>query len=1447
MKTTSQIAKNIFSSLMMLAIAANTQAAVTDLANAPLVVSTASTLAVQPNVFLMMDDSGSMGWDYMPDTVSSFQNNYGYTSSQCNGIYYDPALTYTPPVTSTGASYANASFTAAWNDGYNTTGGTTNLSTSFSSGGSTTGAAFYYTYSGTQTTLAAKDYYNTASTFYKECNSSIGSLPGSSKFTKVTVSVTSGPGSTDERINFANWYSYYSTRINMMKTATGLAFNPLTNNFRVGFATMNNNGGSKFLNLAAFDATQRTAWYAMLYSTSANNSTPLLGALSDVGLMYANKLSALNGVSVKDPMQYSCQQNFAILSTDGFWNSQTGNSRLDGTAVGQQDGNEIRPMYDGAGQNTQTSTPTTTVVEKQTVQNTTSTTPWTQTSTTVGGNCPAATLPTNCIQGNSSKGTRTWCMEANTSNGSECLGTFGSGTQVYTCRGTGNNSSLPGGTDKPCLTDSGGTKWCLFTNKTSPGTSLCQSNGYDLYVCAASGAGSGKSVTIQNQSYNQLVIGNTTTVTDYTTVVTSTVATINGQTQPATKTTVGPTAAVVSGPTTAATSNTGAPTSTTTWASVSTTSCVVTSLPAGTTTTAPVAGAPTITNNGIAATPTTLSTTTTVGTPVTTTTSTTGGSTNTLADVAEYYYVNDLRTSALGNCVSASGSGQTLCTTASPDTYNNVPSSGLDAASWQHMTTFTLGLGARGKMIFSPSYSRDTSGDFFSVKNGLSANSTATPPVCSWQSNGTTCNWPIPPTNGGDQTTIDDLWHAAVDGRGTYFSADSPATLATGLNNALSGVSARSGASAAATTSNPNVTAGDNFVFSSTFVSQDWYGELVQQLMDLTTGTILPAITWSAQGQLDANASRTIYTYNSGSANGLQAFTATNFGADASFNTPNISSLSQLCTPGGATCLSAAQATSAAGQNLVNYLRGDRANEGVLYRQRAHVLGDIVDAEALYVKSSLMSYADLGYSSFVTANAARQGMVYAAANDGMLHAFYAATDMMDTNGNIVTSGGTSVTGGSEAWAYIPALLRPKLYKLADNNYANQHQYFVDGTPVEGDICTSNCSISTATWKTILVGGLNGGGTGYYALDITNPASPKALWEFTDTNMGYTYGNPVIAKLNDGTWVVLVTSGYNNVSGDGQGHLYVLNANTGALIRDISTGVGVSTTPSGLARINAKVVNPGIDNTITQVYGGDLLGKLWRFDVNGNVGAAGYDAQLLVTLIGPAGVAQPITDKPEVGMVSGNTMVYVGTGRYLGVSDLTDPNQATPNQQSIYAIKDPLAVGTTPATAIYSTVRGGGFVQQILTSTTCPAGSPASICTVGQIVLTSTQNTVNLATANGWYVDLLGNGERATNDPTLQLGTLGFTTNLPSVSACTIGGKSFAYFFNYRTGGPIAGTISGVLLGNALATRPVFVRLPNNSVVDVVRLSTGETKSLNVPIGAGTSGTRRVSWRALFNQ
>jgi type IV pilus assembly protein PilY1 len=1049
----------------------------------------------------------------------------------------------------------------------------------------------------------------------------------------------------EEMTNYANWWAYYQTRMQMMKTSASIAFAPIGSTYRVGFYAIHNNTGTDFLNVSDFTTTQKNAWYGRMFASIPNNATPLRTALSTAGRMYAGQLNGttLNGSTVVDPMQYSCQQNFTILSTDGYWNEpDPGGYQLDGTtAVGNQDGYAQRPQLDGTvgatstttttittttPTTTTTSAPTTKVVRTQAVTPDTTTTPWSRTLTSVSStaNCNPGSSAT-CLQDNgvnSAGSTRTWCMEPNSSNGTQCS-SVGSGGSAFVCRGSGSATNVPtGGTG--CVTDGGGQKWCLFANNTTTGTSSCSPvlSGNSVYVCKVT---AGYTVTTLSQTYNQItrtattnvvdtttndVIGTTTTTNDITTEV---IVVTNGVTMSDTITpsssVVGPTAipstatstASPVSTTTATISDTGAPTAMTTWTNGSTvTSCVPLGslpFPAGSSNNAstPTSGAPsdvfgattTTTLSTVGPTTGMYSTVTSVGAPTSTTTSTTttnagsGGTPNTLADVAQYYYVTDLRTTALGNCT---GSPVAPATTGNDVCRNNVPISGVDTASWQHMTTFTLGLGANGFMQYLPNYLNATSGDYFDVKNGTTANPSAG--VCTWQASGA-CNWPVPVSN--TQTTIDDLWHAAVNGRGQYFSATNPSTLTSALQTALATVTAVTGTSAAATTSNPNVTSGDNFVFSSTFTTNEWDGQLVRQQLSLTTGVVSNTIDWSAQAQLDATtfSSRVIYTRDSSTANGFKAFTWGNLTAaqQAYFQTPNVSGLSQFCLI-GPSCLSASNQTSAQGQPLVDFLRGDRSNEGVAsdtstyYRARVHVLGDIVNAEAVYVKGSLLSYADTGFAAFATSNATRQGMVYIAANDGMLHAFNAST-------------------GAESWAYIPTFVLPNLYKLADKNYTGQHQYYIDGTPVAADVYFGSA------WHTIVVGGQAGGGRGYFALDVTDPANPKSLWEFTDTNMGLTFGNPEITKLKDGTWVVLVTSGYNNVStGDGVGRLYVLNAQTGAVIRTISTGVGTTTTPSNLGKIRAWVDNASVDNTALRVYGGDMLGNVWRFDVNGDVGAPG---------------------------------------------------------------------------------------------------------------------------------------------------------------------------------------------------------------------------------------------------
>lgn len=342
---------------------------------------------------------------------------------------------------------------------------------------------------------------------------------------------------------------------------------------------------------------------------------------------------------------------------------------------------------------------------------------------------------------------------------------------------------------------------------------------------------------------------------------------------------------------------------------------------------------------------------------------------------------------------------------------------------------------------------------------------------------------------------------------------------------------------------------------------------------------------------------RTIYTADS-TGTALVSFDAAYATANpGNFSAAHISGLSQWSS------LTAAQQTAAAGTNLINFLRGRHnyeenrtSNAAVnwIYRYRDAVLGDVLESQPAFVSVPTFDYADPGYSDFKALHASRTGTVFVGANDGMLHAFAAAD-------------------GVERWAYVPSMVIPNMWKLADKNYSGQHANFVNGSVTISDVCTANCTLASATWKTILVGGLNAGGRGYYALDITDPTTPTLLWEFTpanDANLGYTYGKPVIAKKVDGTWVVVVTSGYDNgtlsadnitansPAGDGLGYLYVLNAGTGAIISAISTGIGSAATPSGLAKFNIYNDTPGGDlnkgSLAGIVYGGRFGGQRLAF-------------------------------------------------------------------------------------------------------------------------------------------------------------------------------------------------------------------------------------------------------------
>jgi type IV pilus assembly protein PilY1 len=815
---------------------------------------------------------------------------------------------------------------------------------------------------------------------------------------------------------------------------------------------------------------------------------------------------------------------------------------------------------------------------------------------------------------------------------------------------------------------------------------------------------------------------------------------------------------------------------------------------------------------------------------------------DTLADVAEYYWKTDLRTPDLGNC-----SGSPVTTADGSEVTNDVCAANTGATgpgAWhgQYMRTFTLGLGASGVMQYQLDYDREDvdssdyfKGDYYSILTGRAA--VPDNGICSWQAYGSGCNWPKPDPN--KQTNIDDLWHAAVNGRGKYFSAQNPEEVASSITAALASVTVKEGGLSEPVISDPNLAKGDVHGFVSSFTVESWTGSLQMFPVNPDTGKA-GATAWTSS--IPGLATRTIHTFDKDASGKLKPFAWANLTAteQAYFKKAHIEvtegGLSQFCSV-GTICLAESLKNDANfGKKLVDFLRGDQSNEGPanvtdkLFRQRSGLLGDIVHSTAAYVQKPVWLYTDNGYSQYRQDKANRAARVYVGANDGMLHAFDAAD-------------------GKEAWAYVPKFLMPVLFRLADKLYSSRHRFYVDGSPVSGDICIADCAPGGASpvWKTILVGGANAGGRGYYALDVTDPDAPKGLWEFSsanDANLGFTYGNPVITKLGGigsdaGKWVVIFASGYNNA--DGQGRLFVLDAHTGqeVIAGGIATGAGSPSDPSGLAKIAGWASNVTYNNTVQQVYGGDLLGNVWRFDVNDMFAPDGHEAHLLATLKDGAGKAQPITSPPELASIKMKPVVFIGTGQLLGNTDLE-----TKDTHSFYAIKDPLDATT------YSDIRDSGdFVGQTMTAGLCPDNH--AMCEPGTPIVTVTKNPVSWATDSGWYVDFPVDGERVNTTTRLVRGTLSITTNKPETGACVPAGISYKYFLDYQTGGYVGdgndGGYAGGKLGDFLSTGGPSGQTSDGKPVEVGRgdaSGAGSVDTREIPTGSPAANMRRISWREL---
>ena len=759
----------------------------------------------------------------------------------------------------------------------------------------------------------------------------------------------------------------------------------------------------------------------------------------------------------------------------------------------------------------------------------------------------------------------------------------------------------------------------------------------------------------------------------------------------------------------------------------------------------------------------------------------TGKASDSASDYALYYWQTDLR-----------NANRSI-------NQNNVPGTTKDPATWQHVNFAAMSLGTQGKL---PTANQSLTENLL-ISGALK-----------WPQ-------PYPTVYRPDSSGVDDLWHAAMNGRGRFVNAQSADELKLGMGQILQDITNQGGARAGAGFSISSVSQSNHVLYRAGF-QPGWGGDLIKVELDQTTGKEI-SIDWHAAEELTkqlANGSTPWFTER-------KIFTIDDAGKAVPFLWANLSAAQQD---------SLAPGLPATGQAVLKFLRGDPTNEGIgsgQFRVRpqdsagTNFLGDIVDSQVVYVGPPSAPYLegnDPGYLSFATNNSARPAQLYVGANDGMLHAFVEAT-------------------GNEAWAFIPHdLYRADNTGLGALSYqdgalpAFRHHYYVDSTPRIIDV-----DFGGQDWHSLLVGGLGKGGKSYYALDVTDPASvtteanaaAQYRWTFTHSDMGYTYGRPMLAKTRafGGAWLMVVSAGYNNPSG--LGRIYFVNAKDGTLLKTMTTGYGNPGSPSGLAHI-AGYTKDFRNQLIEQIYGGDLYGNFWRFDVS-DPDDSNWSVVKMADLTDPLGNAQPVTTPPQVEVDVENGVdrwVFIGTGRLLDETDLADSQQ-----QTFYAMRDGTA--TTPN----------------------PITTPLAPRTDFQPIIDKIKG---LATkpAKGWYDDLPA-GERSVTPVEAVISIVAYAGTSAQDNPCLTGYQATLYAREYARGNtllpdpndPSGNTlVAGIAVAQGIVGQEVvsFLSATSGNDADAENLdirvittsATGEGTfvwRLNLPYALGAF---RMSWRLL---
>ncbi|WP_440108092.1 pilus assembly protein [Acidovorax sp. BL-A-41-H1] len=667
--------------------------------------------------------------------------------------------------------------------------------------------------------------------------------------------------------------------------------------------------------------------------------------------------------------------------------------------------------------------------------------------------------------------------------------------------------------------------------------------------------------------------------------------------------------------------------------------------------------------------------------------------------------------------------------------------------------------------------------------------------------------------------------------------------------------------------------------YTARFDTSNWSGDVVAEPISVNTTTnalVVGAPIWSAANRLDT---RTSPATTRNIVVGKESGTANPPAMDFTWGAIDTTLQTHLGK------LTPASAVDTLGEDRLNYIRGSRIKEGNPFRVRSSLMGDVVNSTVAYSGPPSLDFSGAGYVAFRTANANRTPAVFAGANDGMLHAFNA-------------------TNGDELFGYIPSWLGPKLSALPDPGFATSHQNYVDAPIAVGEAQVASAGLAT-DWKTVLVSGTGGGGSGVFALDVTDPtafSASKVMWEFKrtdDPDIGQVIGQPRIMKFKiSGTastptyrWFAVVASGVNNYVPDA-GNRFSTNGKPAIFLLALDKAQGTAWAegtnyykiPVPVNTTLAATLAPGVVNfnalygsagEVTDIYFGDMHGNFWKLSFapanvalspsdwtmdklsffNKGTAAAPIPYPMFIAKNAAGTSVQPITAAPTIftgPVVGGVETFYVsfGTGKYLEASDNTSTLT-----NSFYTIYDNGSSAADSSPAGDAAISGRGRLMAGSVNTTTKA------ITVSAFTWGRPASDATTTSRAGWYFDLPSTGEKAVSrilDLSPRNGT--FNTVIPGAAGSTAGSCSNApgtgnrYAINIQTG---ASTFVTSTLG-----------IPGPSIFFVNSAEITETKSdstgrrirtiVKREIADGTEGSApgstvtvnetvgRLVWRQIYN-